>query len=98
MNKVNGYIKKRQNPKTRQNRDNTHENDKKEGYKKNIAQRGNKFTQNVNTYADFVTLTTSCEAPHYSSITQTHINYLVILKKNDQIFFYFSKPLTWNVL
>ena len=30
-----GIIKKRQNPKTRQNRDNTHENDKKEGYQKN---------------------------------------------------------------
>jgi hypothetical protein len=35
---------KRQNPKTRQYRDNTHENDKKEGYKKEKAQRGNKFT------------------------------------------------------
>ena len=41
-----GLFKKRQNPKTRQNRDNTHENDKKEGYQKNNnrAQRGNKFT------------------------------------------------------
>jgi hypothetical protein len=35
-----GLFKKRQNPKTRQNRDNTHENDKKEGYKKNQSTEG----------------------------------------------------------
>jgi hypothetical protein len=35
-----GLLKKRQNPKTRQNRDNTHENDKKEGYKKKQSTEG----------------------------------------------------------
>ena len=35
-----GLLKKRQNPKTRQNRDNTHENDKKEGYKKQQSTEG----------------------------------------------------------
>ena len=33
------YSKKRQNSKTRQNRDSTHENDKKEGYKKQTEHR-----------------------------------------------------------
>ena len=37
-NKVKGLFKKRQNPKTRQNRDNTHENDKNDGYTKTRAQ------------------------------------------------------------
>ena len=37
-----GIIKKRQNPKTRQNRDNIHETDKKEGYKKK-QHRGENF-------------------------------------------------------
>jgi hypothetical protein len=31
------------NPKTRQNRDNTHENDKKEGYAKTTEHRGEKM-------------------------------------------------------
>ena len=58
------------------------------------------WNNDINTYVDFFTLTTSCEAPHYSPITQTRINYriykpkarLLNWKKNDQIFFYFSKP------
>jgi len=39
-----GIIKKRQNPKTRQNRDNTHENDKKDGYTKTTEHREKKCT------------------------------------------------------
>jgi hypothetical protein len=47
-----GIIQKRQNPKTRQNRDNTHEHDKRHGYiKNNRAQRikmyMNKTTQKL---------------------------------------------------
>ena len=34
-----GIIKKRQHPKTRQNRDNTHEHDKRDGYTKTTEHR-----------------------------------------------------------
>ena len=44
-----GLFKKRQNPKTRQNRDNTHENDKKEGYKKNQNTEGKQIHINETT-------------------------------------------------
>ena len=39
------------------------------------------WNNDVNTYVDFFTLTTSCEAPHYSSIPQTHINYRIYKPK-----------------
>ena len=39
------------------------------------------WNNDVNTYVDFFTLTTSCEAPHCSSITQTHINYRIYKPK-----------------
>ena len=39
------------------------------------------WNNDVNTHVDFFTLTTSCEAPHYSSITQTHINYRIYKPK-----------------
>ncbi len=39
------------------------------------------WNNDVNTYVDFFTFTTSCEAAHYSSITQTHINYRIYKPK-----------------
>ena len=56
------------------------------------------WNNDVNTYVDFFAPTTSCEAPHYSSITQTHINYriykpkarLVNWKKKTKSFFIFQ--------
>ena len=39
-----GIIQKRQNPKTRQNRDNTHEHDKRHGYTKTTEHRESKCT------------------------------------------------------
>ena len=64
------------------------------------------WNNDVNTYVDFFTLTTSCEAPHYSSIMQTHINYriykskarLVNWTKNVNFFFFKTIDLGLNVL
>jgi hypothetical protein len=39
------------------------------------------WNNDVNTYVNFFTLTTSCGAPHYSSITLTRINYRIYKPK-----------------
>ena len=44
------------------------------------------WNNDVNTYVDFFTLTTSCETPHYSSITQTHIDYRIYKPKATEAY------------